>query len=288
MAYQPPVADISVVVTVAGDGNDGAIPSEKRITPSWSINVLKGKLETMTGIPPSSQRVKLVLPGREGFWCDDEMRTIGEFGLTKGAELQVGLLLTTRSDRRASLTRPQLHDLRPPAARPNFTDLSEVEKYVLPTEQYEKLEDSVLHWKRTQKLGRFDPNAPTPEDLLRQRVQKDKECLQKNEITVGARAIIVPSIPPHLRRGTIRYVGPGPSIPSPFSKLLATRPDLAEGCQPTWVGIELDEPTGKNDGSVGGHRYFECLQNRGVFVKPENVEVGDWPVLGLDEDLEEI
>lgn len=88
MAYQPPVADVTVVVTVAGDGNN-SIPSERRITPSWSINVLKGKLETMTGIPPSSQRLKLKVPGRGDIWVDDEMRTIGEFGLVRGAELEV-------------------------------------------------------------------------------------------------------------------------------------------------------------------------------------------------------
>jgi tubulin-folding cofactor B len=85
------------------------------------------------------------------------------------------------------------------------------------------------------------------------------------------------------RRGSVAYVGPIPEIPG--------GPALAP-----WVGVLLDEPVGKNDGSIAGKRYFDVPENklRGVFVRPERVEVGNFkPELddeldGLDDDMEEM
>lgn len=35
----------------------------------------------------------------------------------------------------------------------------------------------------------------------------------------------------------------------------------------TWIGVELDTPTGKNDGTVQGIQYFQCKQKHGIFVR---------------------
>ena len=40
-----------------------------------------------------------------------------------------------------------------------------------------------------------------------------------------------------------------------------------------WIGIELSQPNGKNDGSVQGVKYFSCKPNYGVFYRPSQVKV---------------
>uniref|UniRef100_A0A8C4HPQ8 Kinesin family member 13Ba n=1 Tax=Dicentrarchus labrax TaxID=13489 RepID=A0A8C4HPQ8_DICLA len=59
------------------------------------------------------------------------------------------------------------------------------------------------------------------------------------------------------KAGTVRYVG---------------MTQFAEG---VWVGVELDTPVGKNDGSVGGHRYFHCKPGYGVLVRPDRLSCRD-------------
>ncbi|KAJ5443652.1 uncharacterized protein N7458_007524 [Penicillium daleae] len=274
MAFQPTPTDVSVIITSASMAHSAdsepRFLTERRITPTWTVEQVKSKLETMTGVPPGSQRLRVKVPGRPDQWADNDAQLIGDYGLVKGAEIEV-------------------HDSRPQGMRPNFTDLSSVDKYEMNPETYENLSDSVLAWKRNQKIGRFDPNALSPEESLRKQVQKDQAELASRGIAVDKRAIILPSSPPHIRRGTVRFVGSVPTIPitGPGRELEQDGP-LPVELQPIWVGIELDEPTGKNDGSVGGRRYFECLDKCGAFVKPEKVEVGDFPPLGLDDELDEL
>ncbi|XP_075412557.1 kinesin-like protein KIF13B [Tenrec ecaudatus] len=55
------------------------------------------------------------------------------------------------------------------------------------------------------------------------------------------------------KMGIVRYIGPT---------------DFKEG---TWIGVELDLPSGKNDGSIGGKQYFKCNPGYGLLVKPGRV-----------------
>ncbi|POS69314.1 CAP-Gly domain-containing protein [Diaporthe helianthi] len=229
--------------------------AERRITPAWSISTLKAKLETVTGIPPSAQRI-LLKTAAEGSIpieaSNEESTHLTAFRLTAYAELHV-------------------LDTRPPGARPNYTDASGVEKYVMPEEEYAKKADSVLAWKKSEKLGRFDPNAPSREEA---KIAALAQEVRDRSIETGKRCRVGGD---DTRRGTVMYVGDVKEIPSGSG---------------AWVGIQLDEPVGKNDGSINGARYWgePSDMKHGVFVRPERVEIGDFPVmddLGVG-DMEEI
>ena len=180
----------------------------------------------------------------------------------------------------------QVTDTRPPSQRQNFIDPSSVEKYQMPESQYEQLSDSVLAWKKKQKLGRFDPAARSTAEVAEERRVKDEGEIEAKGVSVGLRCRVGGD---DGRRGVVRFVG----------EIVGLGGEREVGCR--WVGVELDEPVGRNDGSasveeeeegkVESKRVFECRDKFGVFVRPEKVEVGEWPELDDlvgDGDMEEI
>lgn len=55
-----------------------------------------------------------------------------------------------------------------------------------------------------------------------------------------------------------------------------------------WVGVKLDEPTGDGNGKFRGHVYFECNDKFGLFVRPKDLKVGDYPEIDpfdSDDDM---
>ena len=52
-----------------------------------------------------------------------------------------------------------------------------------------------------------------------------------------------------------------------------------------YVGIKLDEPVGKGNGTVKGVKYFQAEDKYGAFVRPNALEIGDFPVLDMDDEI---
>lgn len=75
-------------------------------------------------------------------------------------------------------------------------------------------------------------------------------ALSKYAFKVGDRVKVSGS-----KKGTIQYLGDA---------------DFARGM---WVGVELDDPLGKNNGSVAGKRYFDCKPMYGLFAPFHKVEL---------------
>lgn len=70
------------------------------------------------------------------------------------------------------------------------------------------------------------------------------------------------------RRGEVKYVGKIEGLGDGF-----------------FVGVKLDEPFLNSDGIVKGVKYFECPKKYGMFVRPNKLEVGDFPELDLDDEI---
>ena len=71
------------------------------------------------------------------------------------------------------------------------------------------------------------------------------------EITVGMRCIVKGKA-----TGTVRF-----------------GPDEARFGPGQWVGIELDEPRGINNGMANGTRYFQCRERHGLFTRAANLKL---------------
>lgn len=101
-----------------------------------------------------------------------------------------------------------------------YTDVSRVQKYDMTDEEYVNRGDTVLAYKKANEIGRFSKAA----------AEAEKEDVPSH-INVGDRCRILPATSDEITKlGYVRFVG---------------KVSFQYGI---WVGVELDEPVGKNDG----------------------------------------
>jgi len=212
------------------------------------VSELKGKLELVTGVQCS--------------WMDLELYNTEDALMHK---LEDDKMLGYYSP--LNNWRVHVINTNPNRTEDEFSDVSKVEKYNMSEEDYLKKEDSVRNFMLKNKMGKFSEEAQKNEELQKKKELQEYE--RAKQFTIGDRCETFVAKQPK-RRGTVMYIG---------------ETEFKPGC---WVGVKYDEPMGKNDGSVKGKRYFTCPDKYGGFVRPSQMEVGDYPEedLGLDDDDE--
>lgn len=235
-----PTVNVRITSTVS------TFQSLKRFDRGTVIADLKGKLEMIVGAPAAYMDMELFSVSDTFLQLmDDNEALLGSYPVDDGCRIHV-------IDRSGG----QMGE---------FTDVSQVEKFELSDDAYEKRTDSARSFLKKNSLGHFNKEQMAKkkaENAAREEEQK----AAADSISVGNRCkVLVPGQPTRL--GTVMYVGTA---------------DFKPGY---WVGVKYDEPLGKHDGSVAGKRYFECENKYGAFVKPLSVTVGDFPEedYGLDE-----
>jgi tubulin-folding cofactor B len=208
---------------------------EKLFELSLTIRQLKKKLETIVGTPPPYMKLSLRQADEPS---DAIVAHLDDDDKTLGEyHPSDGQVL-------------YVEDIDPNHTVAQLQEISKVEKFQLSDEEYKKRENTFLKWKEQQKRNNTNkPLTSTAETIT------NESMVSPENIKVGDRCIAKSENGSLNRRGTVMYVGPV---------------DFAKG---EWVGIKLDEPLGKNDGSVGGKKYFTCPPNHGLFVKRNKVIV---------------
>eukprot|EP00871_Galdieria_phlegrea_P005548 jgi/Galph1/5995/GphlegSOOS_G4597.1 len=114
----------------------------------------------------------------------------------------------------------------------------------------ERPEDKIWNDDENKDVAKFDISETQyeqrPVSGRRFREQMLSTPGSRNKRKVGDRCLVTPDN----RLGTIRYIGP------------------VEGKDETveFIGVEFEEPVGKNDGSFQDRRYFHCNPSYGSFV----------------------
>lgn len=226
--------------------------NERRFNKSLTVDAVKDKLELITGIPALSMDLEVYTEDNKlACKLSNTSALLGSYNIDDNMRLHV---IDREKSRKVG----------------EYEDVSKVEKYTISDEAYSKKSDSVRAFLKKKKMGKYDPE----EQMRMKQKEEERKKMEKEameNIIVGSRCEVqVPNNMP--RRGTVRFVG-----------MTDFQPNL-------WVGVEYDEPYGKNNGTVDEKKYFECPDKYGSFVRPFSVKCGDYPPLddGLDDDDEEM
>jgi len=217
-----------------------------------TIEQTKVKLYRHCGTPPEHQILVLKNCGEAIAEMSDDSKMLGFYGVSHGMEIKV-------------------IDTDPHSLSRNggLEDVSQVKKYRMSEADYDKRAGTLRDWKRKE-LAKDPEGFRTKHPELFPAVRAtDGRPPPGAEDCIGMEVGMRCQVNPGGRRGSVKYVG--------------EIPELEPG---HWIGVVLDEPSGRNDGQARGVRYMDCGPNFGVFARPWGVEVGDFPEEELDLETE--
>ncbi|XP_061714151.1 tubulin-folding cofactor B [Cydia pomonella] len=235
-----------VNVHITKSDADVGAPVERRFKKGITVSEFKTKLELVTGGNATTMKLKL-FDSKNNYVCDID----NDNALIGSYPIDDGMRIHVE-DKFVLLS--------------DVSSSDSAERFRLSEEEYEKKGDTVRSFLQRNRLGKYNE-----EEMAKMKEQQQKELEEEARLAaavlVGARCEVrVPS--QGVRRATVRYNGP------------------LEGAKGLWIGVQYDEPRGKNDGEVNGKRYFTCPPKYGGFVKPAYVTVGDFPEEEFDLDDE--
>lgn len=213
-----------------------------------SVYKVKEKCYRHTGTPPEYQQLYLKDGDTIVAHLAEDARPIGYYSPKNGQVIHI-----VDSDP---------HSM---ARGGGLEDVSKIKKYEMSEEDYDKRKGTLRDFAREKR--KVDPSfkffpKKKPEGYEERPDCESKDCIE--HVHVGDRC----QIKPGERRGAVAFVGQVEGLASGY-----------------WVGVKFDEPVGKGDGTRGGKRYFDAEAKHGAFVRPYNVEVGDFPERDIFADL---
>ncbi|KAJ1454633.1 CAP Gly-rich domain-containing protein [Pelagophyceae sp. CCMP2097] len=235
---------------------------ELRFDLHQTVGEVKARLHLHHGTPLDMQRLTLRDGGVDLCALDDNEKMLGFYSVTSGMEIHVRDV--------------DPHSISRGGALEN-TDL--VEKFRMTEEDYDKRKGTVRDWIKTQKAA--DPNWKPPKPNAQAQMANNATKRNADAAATGGADIPAADAAAHIHVGDRCEVQPGGRRGS--VAWVGDVPALAAG---PWVGIVLDEPLGKHDGSIHGARFFQAPDGHGTFSRPKNVSVGDYPDECEDSDEE--
>lgn len=274
---------------------------EIRFDKHTTISTLRDKIYQKTGTPPHYQHLQFFHsknspPTYEIPPETDSSRMLGFYSLCHGMTCHC-------------------IDLDPNSGSKGggYEDVSQVKRYVMSDEDYDKRRGTLRDWSRKQKEKDESFSLAKHARLHRELMEAQRQAKlgldlpsgfeydsqgkvvrieEEEEESSGEAKMKKINVSEEYGSSTVDGIQVGlrcevrPGNRRGTVAFVGEIPELGTGGY--WVGVIFDEPVGKTDGSINGKKYFETPGSMyGGFARGKNIQVGDFPEIDIMDELED-